>query len=120
MGSQEVVPTRLSGYQQHPNSININSDLFFELVNKTEVPMKTGKNAKKETTIKLNHKLNFKLKLMAAVLIGCLLVDPLTKAYNIIFSLNPLLRSVRRFTAALKTASSLQIVTDCFALVIPV
>lgn len=45
--------------------------------------MKTGKNAKQETTIKLNHKLDFKFQLMAAVLIGCLLVDPLTKAYII-------------------------------------
>lgn len=85
MGGHEVVgsiPTRLSGYQQYPNSININSDLSFELVNKKEVPMKTGNNAKKETTIRLNQRLNFKLKVMAAVLIGCLLVDPLTKAYT--------------------------------------
>ena len=35
-------------------------------------------------------------------------------------SLNPLLRSVLRFTAALKTAPSLQSVTACLALVMPV
>lgn len=64
MGGHEVVHTRHSCYRQQPNSIDVNSDFSFELINKKEVSIKTRKNTQKETKIKLNQKLNFKSKLI--------------------------------------------------------
>ena len=48
-----------------------------------EVHMKAGNKAKTEKmTLNLKARLNLKFKLVVAVVVGCLMVAPLPRAYN--------------------------------------
>ncbi len=78
------IPTRTSGYMQRlDESLCSKAKMSVGIKINNEVHMKAGNKIKTETkALNLKARLNLNFKLIVAVLVDCLMVAPLTRAYN--------------------------------------
>jgi len=78
------IPTRHSGYMQQPAvSLSNDSEMSVGIKLNREVHMKAGNKTKTEkTTLKLKARLTLNFRIIVAVVVGCLMVAPLTRAHN--------------------------------------
>ena len=78
------IPAGNSGYLQRLDESQCSyAEMSVGIKINKEVHMKAGKKTKTEKmALKLKARLNLKFKLIVAAVVGCLMVAPLTRAYN--------------------------------------